>query len=85
LLNLPPNDPTESKEVDSQVLAADDESRQRVELRIGGMTCGACVAAIEGQISGLDGILSVQVSLLAERAVIEYDPNYVDAKGEGWT
>jgi Cu+-exporting ATPase len=43
------------------------------------------VAAIEGQISGLDGILSVQVSLLAERAVIEYDPNYVDAKGEGWT
>lgn len=33
----------------------------------------------------MEGILSVQVSLLAERAVVEYDPEYVDAKGEHWT
>lgn len=33
----------------------------------------------------MDGILSVQVSLLAERAVVEYDPEFVDAKGEGWS
>lgn len=33
----------------------------------------------------MEGILSVQVSLLAERAVVEYDAEYVDAKGEAWT
>jgi copper chaperone CopZ len=43
--------------------------------------CGACVASIEGQLSALDGIKSVQVSLLAERAVIvEYDLEFIDAK-----
>ncbi|BEI85151.1 hypothetical protein CcaverHIS002_0505520 [Cutaneotrichosporon cavernicola] len=86
LLNLPPNDPTETKEAESQALVGvDDTGRERVELRIGGMTCGACVASIEGQVSGLAGILSVQVSLLAERAVVEYDPEYVDIKGQVWT
>lgn len=40
LLHLPPNDPTEDKEDDSQALLStvDDESRKRVELRVGGMT-----------------------------------------------
>jgi Cu+-exporting ATPase len=47
--------------------------------------CGACVAAIEGQLKAMDGILSVQVSLLAERAVVEYDSTFTDSKGEIWT
>jgi Cu+-exporting ATPase len=34
--------------------------------------CGACVASIESQLSQQDGILSVEVSLLAERAVVTY-------------
>lgn len=42
------------------------------------------MAAIEGQISQLPGISTVQVSLLAERAVVEYDPAFVDAKGLHW-
>jgi Cu+-exporting ATPase len=49
------------------------------------LQCGACVASIEGQLGGMDGILSVQVSLLAERAVVEYDTSYTDTKGEIWT
>lgn len=32
----------------------------------------------------MDGIQSVQVSLLAERAVVEYDPEYIDDKGQHW-
>lgn len=33
---------------------------------------------------GMDGIHSVQVSLLAERAAVEYDPEYIDDKGQHW-
>jgi Cu+-exporting ATPase len=32
----------------------------------------------------MPGIVSVQVSLLAERGVVEYDPEFVDAKGARW-
>ncbi|KAI6045662.1 E1-E2 ATPase-domain-containing protein [Pisolithus marmoratus] len=46
----------------------------RCELRIEGMTCGACVESIEGMLRAQPGIYSVKVALLAERAVVEYDP-----------
>ncbi|WWD21309.1 hypothetical protein CI109_105793 [Kwoniella shandongensis] len=57
---------------------------KRVELRVGGMTCGACVASIEGQLNQQPGIHSVQISLLAERGVVEYDETFVDASGQSW-
>ncbi|KAL7423999.1 Cu(2+)-transporting P-type ATPase [Cryptotrichosporon argae] len=63
----------------------DEDAVRRVELRIGGMTCGACVASIESQIGNLPGIRSVRVSLLAERGVVEYDETYVDDKGAPWS
>ncbi|KIJ20907.1 hypothetical protein PAXINDRAFT_165731 [Paxillus involutus ATCC 200175] len=46
----------------------------RCELRIEGMTCGACVESIEGALRSQPGMYSVKVALLAERAVVEYDP-----------
>ncbi|KAH7914833.1 E1-E2 ATPase-domain-containing protein [Hygrophoropsis aurantiaca] len=46
----------------------------KCELRIEGMTCGACVESIEGMLRSQSGIHSVKVALLAERGVIEYDP-----------
>ncbi|ORX39136.1 E1-E2 ATPase-domain-containing protein [Kockovaella imperatae] len=56
----------------------------KIEMRIGGMTCGACVASIESQLLQ-PGIKSVQISLLAERGVVEYDESYVRESGECWT
>ncbi|KAG8922450.1 hypothetical protein FRC00_007437, partial [Tulasnella sp. 408] len=50
-------------------------SIEKCELRIEGMTCGACVEAIESQMRTQPGIHSIKVALLAERAVIEYDPD----------
>ncbi|KAK7687282.1 hypothetical protein QCA50_009787 [Cerrena zonata] len=50
----------------------------KCELRIEGMTCGACVESIEGMLRTQAGIHSVKVALLAERGVVEYDP-------ERWT
>ncbi|KAF9240676.1 E1-E2 ATPase-domain-containing protein [Melanogaster broomeanus] len=47
----------------------------RCEVRIEGMTCGACVESIEGVLRSQSGIYSVKVALLAERGVVEYDPN----------
>lgn len=47
---------------------------EKCELRIEGMTCGACVESIEGVLRGQNGIHSVRVALLAERGIIEYDP-----------
>lgn len=51
---------------------------EKCELRIEGMTCGACVESIEGMLRDQPGIHSVKVALLAERGVIEYDPNVWD-------
>ncbi|WVN90560.1 uncharacterized protein L203_105799 [Cryptococcus depauperatus CBS 7841] len=61
-----------------------ERNLKRVEVVIGGMTCGACVASIEKQLKQ-PGIHSVQVSLLAERGVMEYDGDYVRSNGEKWT
>ncbi|GAA5996163.1 heavy metal translocating P-type ATPase [Rhodotorula paludigena] len=48
---------------------------ETAQLKVQGMTCGACVASIENGLKGQKGIQSVKVALLAERAVIEYDAN----------
>ncbi|KAI0046725.1 heavy metal translocatin [Auriscalpium vulgare] len=48
---------------------------EKCELRIEGMTCGSCVESIEGMLRDQPGIVSVKVALLAERGVVEYDPN----------
>ncbi|KAF8586336.1 copper P-type ATPase CtaA [Ramaria rubella] len=46
----------------------------KCELRIEGMTCGACVESIESMLRNQPGIQSVKVALLAERGVVEFDP-----------
>lgn len=64
---------------------------RKCELRIEGMTCGACVEvswsgqqisntthesqSIEGVLRSQPGIYSVKVALLAERGAVEYDPS----------
>ncbi|KAI5999341.1 copper P-type ATPase CtaA [Pisolithus orientalis] len=53
----------------------DESTPGRCELRIEGMTCGACVESIEGMLRSQPGIYSVKVALLAERGVVEYDPS----------
>lgn len=65
-------------EPEDKSLLAEQKERNEVEkcdLRIEGMTCGACVESIEGMLRGQDGIHSIKVALLAERGVIEYDPS----------
>ena len=41
-----------------------------ITLRVGGMTCGACVASVENMVSKVDGVVQVSVNLPLEKATI---------------
>ncbi|KAG8964682.1 hypothetical protein FRC03_001449 [Tulasnella sp. 419] len=63
------------KEALLQAQASGSDDYERCELRVEGMTCGACVESIESMLRNQNGIHSIKVALLAERAVVEYDPD----------
>lgn len=48
-----------------------------LDLSIEGMTCASCVASIEKGVMALDGVGSISVNLLGEKAHLEYDPAMV--------
>ncbi|KAL6918337.1 hypothetical protein FSST1_009832 [Fusarium sambucinum] len=49
-------------------------------LQVGGMTCGSCTSAVESGFKGVDGIGTVSVSLVMERAVVTHDPRIMPAE-----
>ncbi|MDK2952442.1 MAG: P-type Cu+ transporter [Kosmotogales bacterium] len=57
-------------------LSAIDNNRE-IDLKIIGMTCAACVRAVEKSISSLRGVENVSVNLTTENAKIIYDPGVV--------
>ncbi|MFW9793307.1 MAG: heavy metal translocating P-type ATPase [Candidatus Thorarchaeota archaeon] len=50
----------------------------RLSLKIEGMHCASCVATIEKTLLSQDGVIKATVSLLDEKAVVEYSPGSVD-------
>lgn len=48
--------------------------------RVEGMTCGACTSSVEQAFSGVDGVGSVSVSLVMERAVVQHDLSRLPAE-----
>ncbi len=48
--------------------------KEKVTLKIGGMTCAVCVKTIETALKKLDGIFDATVDLGAERAYVTYNP-----------
>ncbi|KAF5892927.1 copper-transporting ATPase 2-like, partial [Clarias magur] len=57
----------------------EEERTEKCFVRITGMTCASCVAKIEGKLHKHAGIKSVLVALMAGKAEIRYDPDYVDS------
>ena len=49
-------------------------ANKKVEIKVSGMACAACSAAVERSLQNLDGVISAAVNLAAEMASIEYDP-----------
>jgi Cu+-exporting ATPase len=51
---------------------------KRIDFAVRGMTCAACVAAVERALRGLYGVLQANVNLAAEKASVVYIPTIVD-------
>jgi len=47
-------------------------------IKIEGMTCASCVAAVEKSLGGLDGVEQANVNFASEKATVRYDPSKVD-------
>lgn len=48
-------------------------------LKVEGMTCGACTSSVESGFQDVDGVGSVSVSLVMERAVVNHDASIISA------
>jgi len=48
-------------------------NNQNITLKIGGMECGGCVNSVQNALSRVSGVLSVQVSLEEEKAVLQLE------------
>ncbi|KAM7194288.1 copper-transporting ATPase 2 [Naviculisporaceae sp. PSN 640] len=72
-IKVPPRDGSKS-------LSAPAAHMATTTLKVEGMTCGACTSAVEAGFKGVDGIGSVSVSLVMERAVVIHDPQRVTAE-----
>ena len=51
---------------------------QRIELRVGGMTCAHCPPSIEQAIMTVDGVAFAHVNLANKTATIDYDPAHAN-------
>jgi len=54
------------------------EEREKVTLKIGGMTCASCAATVENALKKADGVYSASVNIATEKAAVEFDPRVVD-------
>lgn len=51
--------------------------KERVTIKVGGMSCAMCVKAIEDILGKLPGVSSVNVNLASEKAYVTYNPRMV--------
>lgn len=58
---------------------AESQHLTTTTLKVEGMTCGACTSAVESGFKDVDGVGSVSISLVMERAVIVHDTEKISA------
>jgi len=56
------------------------ETKKRIVLDIGGMSCITCAQTIEKRLPKLEGVIYATINFAAEKAIIDYDPDVVDQK-----
>ncbi|MDD2534621.1 MAG: heavy metal translocating P-type ATPase [Eubacteriales bacterium] len=65
---------TSGKPVDLAPIIATDSELKQVAIPIGGMTCAACSARVEKQVSKLTGVSQSSVNIGTEKGVFTYNP-----------
>jgi P-type Cu+ transporter len=65
----------ESAVPDRAETLAREVAGSRADLRVGGMTCAACVARVEKGLVRVPGVSRAAVNLATERATVHYDPS----------
>ena len=60
-----------------EVVIKNDTNKEKVTLKIKGMSCTACASGIEKKLTKLAGIISTSLNFAAEKATIEYDPKVI--------
>ena len=58
----------------------EQNAKETTNIKIGGMSCAACVKTIENSLAKVDGVREVSVNLSSEKAYITYDPDIVEIK-----
>lgn len=58
-------------------LVKEEEKIEKIEMKVGGMSCAACAKAVERVTKKLDGVKESNVNIATEKAVISYDENKV--------
>lgn len=51
---------------------------KKVKFFISGMTCSSCVAHVEKAVNKLDGVKNINVNLLSNNMILEYEDNILD-------
>ncbi|MCP4760514.1 MAG: heavy-metal-associated domain-containing protein, partial [archaeon] len=51
----------------------EDQSQEKVKIKLGGMTCASCALKIETKLRNLDGVNSSVVNFANEEATVEYN------------
>lgn len=54
------------------------ESKEKINIKLGGMTCANCALKIENKLKGLEGVSSSVVNFANEEANVEFDPSQID-------
>ncbi|HET7680201.1 MAG TPA: copper-translocating P-type ATPase [Xanthobacteraceae bacterium] len=68
--------PRKSAGIDARPATATREVKaERLDLRIGGMTCGRCPTTIQKALVAIDGVIAAQVNPATRIASIDYDPS----------
>src|ERR1700730_4337687 len=54
------------------------KTQDKIELAVRGMTCAACSARIEKQLTKAKGVVKASVNLASEKATVKYVPGIID-------
>ncbi|MTI61823.1 MAG: copper-translocating P-type ATPase [Firmicutes bacterium] len=51
------------------------EEKEKIILKIGGMTCASCASTVEKALNKADGVIEASVNIASEKGTVEYDPS----------